>query len=44
MRSRAPLAIGALPSLATSKNLRRRCAQQKASVIALPQLALATFL
>ena len=34
MRSSASLAIGALPSLAMSKNLRRRCAQQKASVIA----------
>src|SRR6266566_3643642 len=34
MRSRASLAIGAEPSLAISKNLRRRWAQQKASVIA----------
>src|SRR5215204_5515611 len=32
MRWSASLAIGALPSLAMSKNLRRRCAQQKASV------------
>jgi hypothetical protein len=36
MRSRASLPIGAEPSLAMSKNLRRRWAQQKASVIALP--------
>ena len=39
MRSSASLAIGASPPLAMSKNLRRRCAQQKASVMASPGAA-----
>ena len=37
MRSSASLAIGAVPPLAMSKNRRRRCAQQKASVMASPR-------
>ena len=36
--------LGALPPLAISKNLRRRCAQQKASVIASPAAAAAIVL
>jgi hypothetical protein len=44
MRSRASLAIGAGPPWAISKKRRRRCAQQKASVIASSRAALAIVL